>query len=365
MKQKVTVNIDTEVYQKSHSLGINVSKACENYLKQLNQTIESANGKNGFLAPDSFTKEAGADPMGFEPMTFSLEGARGTAEYWGKFRVYVNSRIKNRTWRSTIYNYAQEYCDCLFKRDLSRLQVLADSKRPNVLKALSSLAKFDGCSDELKPLMKRYGLKWAGRSKDDVFIDRITNTKNPEEIWTWIKQVKSELPEYAEFMDLMAVSGLRYIEAVHSFNLISELTESGKLELQREGKNYQGGYYNREISSLEHFWFREIFLRSTKKAYVSFIPGEIVEAIGPRSTFEPGQLQQLVKRHGLPQRFSDIREAHGTFMVKYLKEAEINFLHGRVTSGVFMANYFNPSLIVDLRSRALQGVAEIQQKIKV
>ena len=40
MKQKVTVNIDEEVYEKAHSLGINVSKACENYLRLLNQSVE-------------------------------------------------------------------------------------------------------------------------------------------------------------------------------------------------------------------------------------------------------------------------------------------------------------------------------------
>ena len=60
MRVKVSVVIDKEVYEKSHALGVNVSKACENYLKMLNATIEGANNPNkGFLAPDSFTKEAG------------------------------------------------------------------------------------------------------------------------------------------------------------------------------------------------------------------------------------------------------------------------------------------------------------------
>jgi hypothetical protein len=67
----------------------------------------------------------------------------------------------------------------------------------------------------------------------------------------------------------------------------------------------------------------------------------------------------------LPLRFGDIREAHGTFMTKFLKESEINFLHGRVTASIFMANYFNPALIADLKSRAFQGIAEIQEKVKI
>lgn len=363
MKTKVTINIDNEIYQESHELGINVSKACENYLKQLNAAIKATNNKNN---PNPNPEKAVAGPMGFEPMTFSLEGSqRGTAEYWHLFREYVNQRIKSRTWQSTIFNYAQEYSNCLFSRDLSLVQSLADSKRPNVLKALSALAKFDGCSNEFRPLMQRYGLKWTGRSKDDIFIDRLISTTDSEEIWRWIREVKGELPVLVPFLDLMSTSGLRFIESVNSFNLIGELARTNKLTLFREGKNYQNGYFNREVSSLEHFWFRDIFLRNTKKAFVSFVSPQLIDEIGVASALDAGVIQQTIRRRGLDARFSDIREAHATFMVKYLKAPEIDFLHGRVQSNVFMANYFNPSLISDLKARVFQGISEIQEKIRL
>lgn len=365
-KKKVSVTIDKQVYEKSHSLGINVSKACENYLKTLNQAIENtANGKPPFLGEASFGKEVSTGREGFEPSTSSLEGTqplRGTAEYWVAFRIFVNSRIKNKSWSSTIFNYAQQYSSSIFSRNLSAVQALPDSKRPNILKALSTLAKFDGCSDDYKQLMKQYGLHWTGRSKDDIFIDRLTSTQDPESIWKWVKEVKHELPEISLLLDLMSVSGLRFIEGINSYNLIIKLTETGKLQLDRDGKNYRGGYFNREIASLEHFWFRDIFLRNTKKAFVSFVPSSLIAKIGELDRLSAEQVQQLVRRRGLPCRFSDIREAHGTFITKYLKESEINFLHGRVTSSVFMANYFNPVLISDLKSRAFQGIQEIQQK---
>jgi hypothetical protein len=63
-------------------------------------------------------------------------------------------------------------------------------------------------------------------------------------------------------------------------------------------------------------------------------------------------------------KFSDVREAHATFMTKYLKEAEIDFLHGRCASSVFMRNYFNPALIGDLEARAIKGIQEIQEKVR-
>ncbi len=68
MRKKVSVLIDKEVLQKSHELGVNVSKACENYLKTLNATIEATNNKNGFLGPAFFTKEGVMVRLpGFEP----------------------------------------------------------------------------------------------------------------------------------------------------------------------------------------------------------------------------------------------------------------------------------------------------------
>jgi len=48
---------------------------------------------------------------------------------------------------------------------------------------------------------------------------------------------------------------------------------------------------------------------------------------------------------------------------KHLKKAEIDFLHGRVSTDVFMRYYFNSVLIEDVKIRAFQGTEEIQKKI--
>ena len=74
-------------------------------------------------------------------------------------------------------------------------------------------------------------------------------------------------------------------------------------------------------------------------------------------------IQARVKKAGLKLRFSDIREAHASFMTKYLKQPEIDFIHGRVTTNIFMANYFNPALICDLKEGVFNAVKEIQNKI--
>ncbi len=365
----MSVNIDKETYEKSKKLGVNVSQACTNYLKFLNSQIEATlSAKEGFLGKASFTKEGLVRSPGFEPGSSTWQG---TAEDWSSFRVWLEKKNYRGSYPTTLYNYAMQYSDCLFKRDLSRIRDMPDSIRPNILKALSALSKFAGVYEDWKILLKNYDLSWGGRSADDIIIDRITSTEDPNEVWVWIKSVKQERPELTELLDLMAVSGLRFIEGINSFNIIIGLSKQGKLILDRTGKEYRSGYYNRELSSLEHFWIKDangksVFLRCSKKAFVSFVPEQLVTRITEMEQLpNDDAVQKMVQKRGLPLRFGDIREAHGTLMTKHLKESEINFLHGRVTSGVFMQHYFNPALIGDLKARVFRGIAEIQEKVKV
>jgi len=156
-------------------------------------------------------------------------------------------------------------------------------------------------------------------------------------------------------MDFIAITGLRLVEAIESYNLIIKLAKEGKLN----------EYYNEEKEALEHFRFKEIFLRKSKKAFISFVPKELIEKIALSSPLPDSRhaIQMRVKKKGLKLRFSDIREAHASFMTKYLKQPEIDFIHGRVTTNIFMANYFNPALICDLKERIFNAVKEIQNKI--
>jgi intergrase/recombinase len=227
--------------------------------------------------------------------------------------------------------------------------------RPNVLKSLSALAKYTGCYQGFKDAMKQFGLTWGGRSSDDIVIDRITKVQNPDEVFSWIKQVKSKRPDLQEFMDFITVTGLRLDEAFQSYNLIVALTRKGKLE----------EYYNEKTQTLEHYKFKETFIRKSKKAFISFVPRELIQRIQENEPFKSkGGIQKRVVTSGLKLRFSDIREAHASFMTKHLKQPEIDFVHGRVASNVFMRNYFNPALIGDLEARAMQGIREIQEKVR-
>jgi intergrase/recombinase len=289
---------------------------------------------------------------GFEPGSSAWQIDSNTID-WPAFEEWLLKDHGKHTVVSMV-SYAQQYAHCLLKKDLTEVRDLRISLRPNVVKALSALAKFLGIYDDFNALKKSYGLKWTGRSADDLVIDRLTKVKDPGEVFEWIRQVKTERPELSTFLDFIAITGLRLAEALESFNLIIKLSSEGKL----------GEYYNEQRETLEHFRFKEIFIRKSKKAFISFVPAALVKEISCSSALRSkSSVQQLVRKRGLKLRFADVREAHASFMTKFLKAPEIDFIHGRVSSNVFMTNYYNPSLVADLQARVLQGIAEIQTKI--
>ena len=348
LKVKVTVNISQDVYEKAHALGINVSKASENYLKQLIEAIEATqNNKQVF-------GEAFSDEKGSVVRSPRFEAWQAPVD-WLAFKEFCKKNNGESHARQLV-SYAERYQACLLKHDFIVLRSLSDTMRPNAMKGLSALSKFLGCYEDFKLLVRNSNLKWSGKSADDVFIERLNNQSNvdSEAIWNWVKRAKEERPELSGFLDLMAVSGLRFIESFNSYNLQIRLAKEDKLNT----------YYFTEKETLEHYRFKEIFIRKSKKAFVSFVPSNLVNEVVKQDPFvSTDAIQKLLSKRGLQLRFADIREAHATFMTKYLKKEEIDFLHGRVTSGVFMQHYFNPSLIADLKTRAFQGIKEIQEKI--
>jgi len=209
------------------------------------------------------------------------------------------------------------------------------------MKALSALSKYLGCHDYFLTLVKRAGLSWS--SGKDYMLDRLTRpSPNPV---PWILEVKKRVPSLSLFLDYLASTGLRLIEAINSWNIIAQ-------------KGLEG-YYSPKTGALEHFRFKELFIRKTKRAYISFAPIELLKSIEGREALTPNKVNKRLKRRGIPRRYGDLREYWATYMTRHLIREEIDFLQGRVGTSVFMTYYFNPALIADLRTRVLKGVGEI------
>ena len=288
------------------------------------------------------------------PRPLPYQGNFSSVEDWQSFRLWIQQQGYSKTYATNLFNYAQQYFDCLLSGDLSKVCSLKESVRPNVLKALSALAKYLGCYDKYKVMLKNYGLSWVGKSTDDIIIDRLTKA-NSESVWLWVKEVKNAKSDLGLFMDLLCASGLRFGECVEAYNLIV------KLHLE----NCLTEYYNYDKCILEHYRFKDVFLRNTKKAFISFVPSDLVDDIRySQSLPNPELIKKQLQRKHFTLRFGDVREAFATYMTKYLKVAEIDFLQGRVSSSIFMQNYFNPVLINDLKERAFKGIAEILSLIR-
>ena len=343
----MSITLNPEIAAKAQELGINISKVCENTLIQYIKAIEA----NNFLDQPSFAKEGWCGRRDLNPGR-----QRGSAVRvdWKGFSAWLLENHDKRVVASMV-SYAMQYSDCLATRDLTRVRDLRDTLRPNILKALSALSKFLGIHDEWKGLMLTYGLKWIGRNSDDIIIDRLTKIRDPEEVYKWILEVKEARPDLDSFMNLIAISGLRFVETWNSYNLIIRLAGEGRLS----------EYYKEEAMVLEHFQFKDLFIRNSKKAFISWVPpGQVDRIKTERKLTSSDAVQKLVQKKGLKLRFSDVREAHASFMTKFLRPEEIDFLHGRVSANVFMRNYYNPRLVGDLRERALKGVEEILLKVK-
>ena len=274
---------------------------------------------------------------------------------WVDFKKWMLKTCRPEHSR-VVVTQAKKYYQCLLSHDFSDLINLTDSMRPNAMKALSALSKYLGMHEDFKLLVKNYSLKWTGRSAEDLIIDRITKVQNPDQIFEWIREVKQVRPNLCEFMDFISVTGLRLVEAVTSYNLIISLDREGKLN----------EYFNAENQTLEHFRFKTLFFRKSKKAFLSFVSKEMISNIKQKKSIASDRaVVSAIRKKGLKSHFSDIREAHGTLLTKYLKDNEIDFLHGRVTSSVFMRNYFNPSLITDLQERMEVSAKEILIKTSI
>lgn len=349
MKTRTSILIESEILKQAQELGLNVSKACENALTLLINAIKTANNQIPGMGARIIIADNGE--RGSEIGNLEVEGSNpshGISVDWRAFEVWLR-RDKNPNVVRDVLSYAKRYQHCLLNQDLTDVALLSVSKRRLVLASLSNLAKFLGVYDQWKQTIRKFGVKWVSMEiKDKRVIDRITKKANPDSVYGAVKEAKSVHPEYADFLEFCAITGMRLVEAIESWNLIRSISSLND-------------YYDVEKEVLMHYKFPERFLRKGKKTFISFVPKDLVAKIRNEHQI------QITSRHtigkALNVHFGDLREAHASVMTKYLNQAEIDFLHGRVGTSVFMQNYFNPALINDLKQRMFKGIAEIQSKI--
>lgn len=124
-------------------------------------------------------------------------------------------------------------------------------------------------------------------------------------------------------------------------------------------------YYNPERQALEHFRFPEIFLRQTKKAYISFVTPEMISDVSNLVGKLPPSLNAITlacRRKGIKMEMCLTRKIFASWLRKEGVQPEIvDLLQGRVSQSVLTRHYLVPS--DSLKTDVLRALEKLQQQL--
>ena len=252
-----------------------------------------------------------------------------------------------------LVKYAVEYHDVLsVPSKASELMVLNRDKRRMVMSSLANLSKFLGKYEYWKMIVRNTGLKWEKRTSLEVVLDIMDTRLSEAKEWLF-KAIKSLSKQHATVLIFDALTGLRPSEAYQSCELITKLSECGKLD----------HYLNQEMMMLEHFRYKETFLRRCKNAYISFISPELLDLVLKyKPTLKYVSLNPKLQKHGLECQTKQLRKYHGTLLREYLPTEAIDLLHGRVNESVFLRHYYKPFL-KEIQQRTTKALQPLQSEL--
>lgn len=141
--------------------------------------------------------------------------------------------------------------------------------------------------------------------------------------------------------------GLRPAEVVESVKLLNCVADSQR-------------YFNEERQALEHFRFPQIFLRQTKKAYLSFVTPEMLKEIVQDSALSSKITYNAIRRACQSKGIKcDMRYARKIFASHLRNEGIqpeiIDLLQGRVSQSILTRHYLvlKPCLVTYYSPKSL------------
>jgi hypothetical protein len=139
---------------------------------------------------------------------------------------------------------------------------LPSAQGRHAMEGLAALSKYVGCYNVWKIIREKYQLRWSNSEQENLkfFTNYMAGKGNFDEMFKWLQDAMSRLPrEAANVLVFNTLTGLRPTETVLSIQLIKSEPEK---------------YINKETGMLEHFRSPSVFLRQTKKAYISVMTPE-------------------------------------------------------------------------------------------
>ncbi|MCW3996986.1 MAG: integrase [Candidatus Bathyarchaeota archaeon] len=260
---------------------------------------------------------------------------------WTTFKAWLTSKY-SKSYTKLIYYYSKKYHNLLSKVKL--IDLIKQSNRNNVIKALITLSKYLGCYTEFKAKMKNYGIKIHRQSAVESFL-RIMKASNSDILDWYGMAIKHLRPNEQIFLRFCKVTGIRKTEAITSFNKIIELSKTQDLP----------AYYDFQLKVLMHFQYHKEFLRRTKNCYISFVPDKLVKQIASSQPVSYYAIRKRLSRYGIKRRISELRDHFGTHLRKHgITKEEIDLLQGRIPQEIFIRHYWSPKLS-ELGNRVLNA----------
>jgi intergrase/recombinase len=192
--------------------------------------------------------------------------------------------------------------------------------------------------------MENHQLKWSNAGGTEVFHNITGREHSFESMSQWLKSVYAKLPKvYGNILVFNALTGLRPKETCESIKILNE--------------KGQEGYLNKNTMVLEHFKYPEIFIRRTKKAYISIATDSILELAKQSAACGYNALRLAVKKRGLDMNMAYCRKIFATYLRSNGIEQEIiDLLQGRIPKSVFVRHYFRPDFNHDRIKEAIDSL---------
>jgi hypothetical protein len=268
------------------------------------------------------------------------------------FEAWLYSQKKRkRTVRDTLF-YAKKFAYVLDSGDATPIltQVKPLSQK-HVLSALANLSKYQGRYEQWNQIRRNYNLHW-------VKADSITHFERffSEELTldTMIQRIKEMIrllpPPMGQIIKFGSLIGARCTEIIECVKLINNPETFSKL-------------YNPQRQALEYFRFPDIFLRETKKLYVSFVRDDILDIVkGIQKAPSRNAIGKACQRRGIKTEMHLTRKLFASWLRKEGVQAEVvELLSGRVPPNILTRHYMVPT--PSFKGDVLAAIEKLKEKI--
>jgi len=243
------------------------------------------------------------------------------------FKTYLLNNY-SRKYADEVFSHACRYgYDVLFNKNAAPLFQISESKRVDVMKAISLLSKFLGRYNEWMELKNTHGLKWVSTNNYFPLITHKPFSKLIEEARQLIHALSARFIHEVQFM---ALSGLRVEESLNAI---------------KHYKTEKESYLNIELKILEHFRYPQTFFRKSKKAFITVLDDGMIEALESSRAITYNMIKSYLFRKKMKISLNVFRKIYATYLRQKGVEVEIiDLLQGRIPNSIFLKHYYRPEL---------------------